>query len=74
MTAKATFYIDDELLQASKMKAAQSDQSLSTLVNDALRGALSEDEEDRREIKMRRKEASHSFDEVLEALKRAGKI
>lgn len=74
MTTKATFYVEEELLRAFKIKAAQSDQSLSALVNDALRQSLREDEEDIRDFKKREHEPTVSFESVLKDLKRAGKI
>jgi Arc/MetJ-type ribon-helix-helix transcriptional regulator len=74
MSTKATFYVDESLLKAFKVKAAHSYRSLSELVNEAMRESLREDEEDIRDIKKRAKEPSVSFDSVLKELKRAGRI
>ncbi|MBI4888408.1 MAG: CopG family transcriptional regulator [Acidobacteria bacterium] len=74
MTSKATFYVENDLLRAVKLKAAQTDQTLSSLVNDALRQSLREDEADIRDFRTREREPSRSFDVVLKELKRAGKL
>lgn len=74
MTSKATFYVEDDLLRAVKLKAAQTDQTLSFLVNEALRESLREDDEDIRDFRKREREPSRSFDAVLKDLKRAGRL
>jgi plasmid stability protein len=74
MSTKATFYVDESLLKAIKVKAAHADRSLSDLVNEALRESLREDEEDIRDFKKRRGGPTVSFDAVLKELKRAGRI
>jgi plasmid stability protein len=74
MATKATFYVDEGLLKAIKVKAAHGDRSLSDLVNEALRESLREDEEDLRDVRAREREATVSFETVLKELKRAGKI
>jgi hypothetical protein len=57
-----------------KIKAAQTDRTLSALVNDALRQSLREDEADIRDFRKREHEPSRTFDAVLRDLKRAGKL
>lgn len=74
MSTKATFYAEEALLKAFKVKAAHSDRSLSELINEAMRESLREDEEDIRDYKKRRGGPTVSFDSVLKELKRAGKI
>ena len=74
MTSKATFYVENDLLRAVKLKAAQTDQTLSSLVNDAIRQSLREDETDIRDFRKREREPSRTFDAVLKDLKRAGKL
>ncbi len=74
MTSKATFYVENDLLRAVRLKAAQTDQTLSSLVNDALRQSLREDEADIRDFRKREREPSRSFDAVLRDLKRAGRL
>jgi hypothetical protein len=43
MNSKATLYLDTKLLKAAKIKAAHTEQSLSYLVNEALKLSLLED-------------------------------
>lgn len=74
MTSKATFYVENDLLRAVRLKAAQTDQTLSSLVNDALRQSLREDEADIRDFRKREREPNRSFDAVLRDLKRAGRL
>ncbi len=72
MNAKATLYLDQKLLKAAKIKAAHQDQSLSYLVNEALRFSLSEDAADNAATGKRAKEPVRSLEAVLKDLKRDG--
>jgi len=45
-TSRATVYLDPELHKALKLKAIETSQSVSELVNKAIREALAEDAED----------------------------
>jgi plasmid stability protein len=63
--SKATLYLDETVHKALRLKAAETRQSMSELVNDALKARLSEDLEDIREIKERRKEKTVGFEELL---------
>jgi type II secretory pathway component PulM len=69
---KVTFHVEEGLLQALRAKAADTGQSLSTLVNDAMRQSLREDELDIRDFKKRERESNVSFESVLKDLKRVG--
>lgn len=71
---RATVYFDSKLHRALKLKAAQSSRSVSDLVNDAVRGQLSDDVDDSRAIKDRKNEAVMDFGDFIESLKRSGKI
>jgi len=72
MNAKATLYLDPKLLKAAKIKAAHQDQSLSYLVNEALRLSLREDAADYEAAAKRAKEPVRSLEAVLKDLKREG--
>ena len=72
--SKATLYLDETVHKALRLKAAETRQSMSDLVNDALKASLSEDHEDLQEIKIRRKEKTVGFEEFLGQLKRVGVI
>ena len=71
---RATVYLDPELHRALRMKAAETDQSISDLVNAAIRQALAEDSEDLAACRSRLKEPSVDFETVLKDLRRRGKL
>jgi len=74
-TAKrSTVYFDPDIHRALRMKAAETDRSISDLVNDAVKAALSEDAEDLAAFEARSGEPNLSFEEVVQSLKRSGKI
>ena len=71
---RATVYFDPGLHQALRLKAAETDRSISELVNEAVRLALAEDAEDLAAFREREKEPDLRFEDVVEDLKRRGKI
>jgi predicted transcriptional regulator len=71
---RATVYLDAELHRALRVKAAETEQSISWLVNDAVRRNLAEDAEDLGAYKARSKEPSVDLEKVLKDLKRRGKL
>jgi len=71
---RATVYFDPYLHRALRLKAAETDSSVSELVNDAVREALAEDAEDLIAFDDRRKEPELMFEDVVKDLKRRGKI
>lgn len=71
---RATVYFDPALHKALRIKAASTDQSLSDLVNEAVRASLAEDAEDLEAFTARADEPSLSFEDVLKDLKRRGKL
>jgi hypothetical protein len=77
MTTKSkrtTVYFDPALHRALRLKAAETDQSLSDLVNAAVRETLAEDSRDLEAFEARSSEPSLSFEDVLKDLKRRGKL
>ena len=74
MTKRATIYLDPELHTALKVKAAHTERSMSELVNDAVREALREDEEDLKAFADRAAEPTMSYEALLADLKAHGKI
>lgn len=72
--SKATLYLNDSIHQALRLKAAETRQSMSDLVNDALSALLSEDLEDIADWKKRRKEKTIGYEEFLQQLKKDGTI
>ncbi len=71
---RSTIYFDPELHRALRMKAAQSDKSISDIVNDAVRAFLSEDQEDLNSFEERAREPLLTYEELLNDLKSHGKI
>jgi hypothetical protein len=71
---RATVYFDPYLHRALRLKAAETDSSVSKLVNEAVREALAEDAEDLAAFEERKKESELWFEDVVKDLKRRGKI
>lgn len=66
--------MDPELHRALRIKAAETDRSISDLVSDAVRSALAEDAEDLLAFEERASEPDLLFETVVRALKADGKI
>ncbi len=73
-TKRSTVYFDPAIHQALRLKAAETDRSISDLVNDAVRLSLAEDAEDLAAFQERAAEPNLSFEDVVKSLKRSGKI
>jgi hypothetical protein len=71
---RATVYFDPEVHRALGRKAAQSDRSISHVVNEAVRIALAEDVEDLKAIRERATEKNLDFADVVTSLRRRGKL
>jgi len=71
---RATVYFDPFLHRALRLKAAETDRSISELVNEAVKAALAEDVSDIEAFEVREKEADYAFEDVVKDLKRRGKI
>lgn len=71
---RVTVYFDPSLHKALRLKAAQTERSLSDLVNSAVRRSLGDDAEDLAAFEERAKEPSLDFEAVLKDLKRRGKL
>ena len=71
---RSTVYFDPDLYKALKIKAAQSDKSLSELINRAVQYSLAEDAEDLTAFAERKNEPNLDFEKVLKDLRSRGKI
>jgi len=71
---KATVYLKSDLYKALKVKAAETDRSVSDLVNDAVCLSLLEDAEDLAAFEERAKEPNLAFKAVLKDLRRRGRL
>lgn len=71
---RATVYFQPELHRALRLKAAETDCSLSELVNEAVRLALAEDAEDLAAFDERDAEPDLLFEDVVKDLRRRGVV
>ncbi len=71
---RATVYFDPQLHSALAIKAAQSEQSISDLVNDAVRLALAEETVDLAAFAQRVHEPDIPLADVVRKLKARGKL
>lgn len=73
-TVRSTVYLEADLHQALRLKAATAHRSISDIVNDAIRAALREDEEDLAAFVEREREKPISYEEFLAQLKADGTL
>ena len=71
---RATVYFDSEIHRALRLKAAETDRSISDLVNEAVQLSLAEDAEDLAAFDNRVNEPNLPYEAVVKDLKRRGKI
>lgn len=71
---RATVYFDPELHRALRLKAAETERSLSELVNEAVKLSLAEDADDLAAFEERASEPNLPFESVVRDLQRRGKI
>lgn len=71
---RSTIYFDPDLHRALRLKAATTHRSKSELVNEALRQALREDEEDLAAFEARINEPTLTYEALLKDLKAHGKL
>ncbi len=71
---RVTVYLKPEFHKALKVKAAETEYSVSDLVNQAVRQALIEDAADLEAFETRAGEPLVRFEDVVKKLKRDGKI
>lgn len=69
---RTTITINDKLLRALKLRAADSDTSVSALVEDAVKYQILEDFEDIEDAQKRTNEPSYSFDDLVKEYKAEG--
>jgi len=74
MPKRSTVYFEPEVHRALRLKAAATDRSISDLVNEAVRRALSEDQEDLAAFGERAGEPTITYQVLLDDLKANGRI
>jgi len=71
---RSTIYLEPEIHRALRLKAAETERSISDLVNEAVQMSLSEDAEDLLAFENRVAEPNMPYEAVVKDLKRRGKI
>lgn len=74
MSKRATVYFEEPIHKALRLKAAETDQSISDLVNAAVRQSLSEDATDLAAFRDRADEPALAFEDFVDDLKRRGQL
>jgi len=69
---RTTITINDKLFRALKMRAAETDKSISQLVENAVKYQVLEDFEDIEDAEKRKHESNHSFDDLVKQFKAEG--
>ena len=73
-TQRATIYLDPDLLKALKLKSIELSESVSELVNQAVRQSLAEDAEDLEAFAVREAEPEYPFEDFVRKLKQRGSL
>jgi len=73
-TKRATVYLDAQIHRALRLKSAETEKSISDLVNDAVRMSLSEDADDLASFEERAGEPNLRFEDFVKDLKKRGKV
>ena len=71
---RATVYLDPVIHKALKLKAVETDRSVSELINEAVRQSLMEDAEDLAAFEERVSEPLVSYEEMVKRLKTDGRL
>lgn len=74
VSKRVTVYLQPEYHRALRVKAAETEYSVSELVNEAVHNALREDALDLEAFETRADEPSIAFERVLQKLRKDGKL
>ena len=69
---RTTITINDKLYRSLKLRAAESDETVSKYVEDAIKYQLLEDLEDLEDVRKRANEPTQSFDDLIAEFKAEG--
>ncbi len=72
LTKRATVYLDPDLHKALRLQSVETSQSVSELINKAVRDELSDDLDDLAAFDAREKEPTVEFESFVKGLKRDG--
>ncbi len=74
-TAKrSTIYLDSQIHKALRLKAAETDRSISELVNEAVKSSLAEDADDLTTFRARAAEPNLLFEDVVTDMRKRGRL
>lgn len=71
---RATIYFDPDLHRALRLKSAESEQSMSDIVNEALSALLREDAKNIADVRERENDPVISFEDFVTKLRERGKL
>jgi len=71
---RATVYFETDVHRALRLKSAETDRSVSDLVNEAVRAQLAEDADDLEAFRRRKKEPAVRFEDFVRDMKRRGRL
>ena len=74
LTTRATIYLDPVLHKALRLQSVETSQSVSALINNAVRDELAEDANDLAAFEKRKNERTIDFEDFVKGLKRDGTI
>jgi hypothetical protein len=74
LTKRTTIYLEPEIHQALRIKSAETNRSISELINEAILERLKEDAEDLKAFRERANEPVISYEALLEDLRAHGKL
>jgi len=69
---RTTITLNDKLFRALKMRVAESDETISRLIEEAIKYQVLEDLEDIEDAKKREQETEYSFDSLVKQFKAEG--
>ena len=73
-TKRSTVYLEPAVHRVLRLKAAETDRSISELVNEAVKASLAEDAEDLAAFEERAAERPVSFEKVVREMRRRGSL
>lgn len=74
LTKRYTIYFEPTIHRVLKLMSVETDQSISEIVNEAIRNELAQDQDDLETFAKRAKEQTISYEALLKKLKADGKI
>ncbi len=71
---RATIYFEPEIHRALRLKSAETERSVSDLVNEAVKATFTEDADDLAAFELREPEPTLLFEDFVKDLRRRGKV